>query len=476
MKKLLSIILAAILTITMFTSCADTAEALTSVYLNLGEKYLTDLDYEEAIVYFNKVIEVEPKNARAYLGSAEAYVAMGDIDSAIAILEQGIEVADDPTELEAMLAELLGEGEAETDEEIITNEEGEIEPVAETKLGILDNDMIRNPVYFEKSTITEIDFLDSLENAPEDAWDFSLDGDGSVLGWLDRTHLYIASDGGVIAGEDASYLFGTDISGLSYSDYNEHFMTNAYTSLKAIRFNNSLDTSNVTNMSYMFSVYSMYGFQDFITSSELLELDVSGIDTSNVTDMSGMFYSCVSLTSIDVGEFDTSNVTDMSDMFNTCETLESIDLSGFNTSNLVDMHGMFSNCTSLSTIDLSDFDTSKVVDLSYIFMYCRALASVNLSGFDTSNVTDMTGMFEGCTSLTSLDLSSFNTSKVTSMWLMFSTCRSLTSLDLSNFDTSNVTDMRAMFFGCTSLTSLDISNFDTTNADTSIMFANTIWG
>ncbi len=122
MKKLLSLILAIVLTITLFTSCAEPAEALTSVYLNLGEKYLTDLNYEEAIVYFNKVIEVEPKNARAYLGSAEAYVAMGDIDSAIAILEQGIEVVDDPTELEAMLAELLGEDEAEAEDEIVPDE------------------------------------------------------------------------------------------------------------------------------------------------------------------------------------------------------------------------------------------------------------------------------------------------------------------------------------------------------------------
>ena len=128
MKKFLSIILAITLTMSLFTSCAEPAEALTSVYLNLGEKYLTDLDYEEAIVYFNKVIEVEPKNARAYLGSAEAYVAMGDIDSAIAILKQGIAAVDDPTELEAMLAELLGETEAEDEvpeDEVVQEEQEE---------------------------------------------------------------------------------------------------------------------------------------------------------------------------------------------------------------------------------------------------------------------------------------------------------------------------------------------------------------
>ena len=103
MKRVLSIILSVVIAMPVFTSCATADKALASTYLNLGEKYITDLNHEEAIVYFNKVIEVEPKNERAYLGMAEAYVAMGDIDSAISILEQGIEAVDDPTELQAML-------------------------------------------------------------------------------------------------------------------------------------------------------------------------------------------------------------------------------------------------------------------------------------------------------------------------------------------------------------------------------------
>ncbi len=121
MKKLLSVILVVTLSLTLFTSCASVDKALASTYLNLGEKYLTDLDYEQAVVYFNKVIEVEPKNERAYLGAAEAYVALGDIDSAIAILEQGIEAVDDPTEIQAMLAELLGESETEEKDEVIAD-------------------------------------------------------------------------------------------------------------------------------------------------------------------------------------------------------------------------------------------------------------------------------------------------------------------------------------------------------------------
>ncbi len=105
MKKILSIILSVTLILTTFTSCEAIDKALASTYLNLGEKYLTDLDYEQAIVYFNKLIDVEPKNESAYLGIAEAYLALGDIDSAIEILEQGIAIVDAPADLEAMLEE-----------------------------------------------------------------------------------------------------------------------------------------------------------------------------------------------------------------------------------------------------------------------------------------------------------------------------------------------------------------------------------
>lgn len=63
--------------------------------LSLGEKYLLEMDYEKAILAFNKVIKVDPRNVKAYLGLADAYVGTGDIDKAIATLEKGLELTGD---------------------------------------------------------------------------------------------------------------------------------------------------------------------------------------------------------------------------------------------------------------------------------------------------------------------------------------------------------------------------------------------
>ena len=56
---------------------------------DLGMRYLSESNYEEAILAFTAAIEIDPKQPDAYLKTAEAYIAIGDIDSAIAALEQG---------------------------------------------------------------------------------------------------------------------------------------------------------------------------------------------------------------------------------------------------------------------------------------------------------------------------------------------------------------------------------------------------
>jgi tetratricopeptide (TPR) repeat protein len=93
-------------TLTLFVSCARPATPLTvTELLDLGEKYLLELNYEQALVQFLRVIEVEPMNPRGYIGAARAYVGLEQPDSAIAILRQGLELTEDYT-IREMLSEL----------------------------------------------------------------------------------------------------------------------------------------------------------------------------------------------------------------------------------------------------------------------------------------------------------------------------------------------------------------------------------
>ncbi|HIW83268.1 MAG TPA: WG repeat-containing protein [Candidatus Dorea gallistercoris] len=62
-------------------------------YIASAEKYLEDLDYENAEEAYLKAIEVDPKKAEAYLGLADTYYQQEDIDKAQDILAQGKKAA-----------------------------------------------------------------------------------------------------------------------------------------------------------------------------------------------------------------------------------------------------------------------------------------------------------------------------------------------------------------------------------------------
>lgn len=98
-KRLVSFILAFALVIGM-CACGQKNEIITDAptwqeQYDLGIRYLSEGNYEEAIIAFTAAIEIDPKQPDAYRKAAEAYEGLGDVDSAIAILQQGIEVTGD---------------------------------------------------------------------------------------------------------------------------------------------------------------------------------------------------------------------------------------------------------------------------------------------------------------------------------------------------------------------------------------------
>jgi tetratricopeptide (TPR) repeat protein len=61
--------------------------------LDLGEKYLLELNYAQAILQFELAIDIEPRNVRAILGIADAYLHLGQQDQAITALSTGFEAS-----------------------------------------------------------------------------------------------------------------------------------------------------------------------------------------------------------------------------------------------------------------------------------------------------------------------------------------------------------------------------------------------
>ena len=163
------------------------------------------------------------------------------------------------------------------------------------------------------------------------------------------------------------------------------------------------------------------------------------------------------LKQINVSNWDTSNVTNMSNMFSHCELLTSIDVSKWNTSKVTNMEGMFVDCNLLASVDVSKWNTSKVIDMASMFSGCGTLRSIDVSKWNTSNVTDISGMFFGCSSLHSVDITGWDTSKVTNMTRLFFNCSSLTTIT-GVLDFKNCTEYYGTFFGCNNLTSVKVKN------------------
>ncbi len=259
----------------------------------------------------------------------------------------------------------------------------------------------------------------------------------------------------------------TSITGLSYLNTSEvtnmEYMFFRCSKLTSLNLNLSgFNTSKVTKMKFIFG-----------ECSGLTSLNVAGFNTANVSDMSAMFQGCSALTTLDLSSFNTANVTTMALMFSKCSNLTSLDLSSFNTANVKEMSFMFYACYALTSLDISSFRTPKVTSMSYMFNNCRALTSLDVSRFSTVNVTSMNQMFTSCWNLTDLDVSSFTTVKVTNMYAMFSHCRKLTAIDVSGFNTENVTDMDEMFSNCISVKRLDLHKWDTSSVtDMTSMFSN----
>ena len=95
-------------------------------------------------------------------------------------------------------------------------------------------------------------------------------------------------------------------------------------------------------------------------------------DTTNVTNMSNMFSNCSNLTTVPL--FDTKNVRNMRYMFSHCYKLTTVPQ--FDTSKVTNMYSMLNYCYKLTTVP--QFDTSNVTNMASMFSGCSSLEEIHM--------------------------------------------------------------------------------------------------
>lgn len=139
-------------------------------------------------------------------------------------------------------------------------------------------------------------------------------------------------------------------------------------------------------------------FNGFLQLTEIK--GIKNLNTSNVSDMAYMFAGCSKLKSVDLTYMYSPYVKNMSYMFCDCSSLKTVYLKGLNTSNVENMNNMFERCTSLGYLDLSSFNTQKVKNFEKMFYGCSWLKAIYASPkfvvVNSPNLISKALMFELC--------------------------------------------------------------------------------
>ena len=186
-KSPLRLLAAVLLAVALLTACTSKAQkAMEKV--ELGQKYLTEQNYTEAVASFTEAIGLDPENIPAYMGRAQAYTGLKQYDDAKADYTTAIEKTEDQpyTQAEAYI------GRAEVNELTTDNEDAlsdyesastaldkvDVEKITDVTEQMLEalkikvyNACARLSAFFGQNEAAAASYtkaLDSLEKLPDD--------------------------------------------------------------------------------------------------------------------------------------------------------------------------------------------------------------------------------------------------------------------------------------------------------------------
>ena len=271
--------------------------------------------------------------------------------------------------------------------------------------------------------------------------------------------------------------------------------------LTSVKFENTSETTALTNMQYMFGAcpllksFSMNGkdadammkgdfskattLQDLFNGSTGLEdIEIKG-DLSSLTNITSLLAGNTALkTALFDGEF--SALPKLETLFSGKTNLTNATLKG-DFSSVGSLKDLFLNCSSLTSATL-DANFTSLTNLQSTFNGCSALPTVTLKG-DFSNVSTTQSMFNNCKSLTSATLDGDFGAALTSMRYMFGACELLESVSFTSEgddadvsvkgDFSGVTTMQDLFNGgCSNLKNVTLAENFSSLTNIGSLFAN----
>lgn len=101
-KKIVVLHILLVLCLLTVSSCSKYTEVSWQEQYDLGVRYLSECNYEEAIIAFSAAIEIDSRQAVVYEQLSYAYQEIGNLDRAIKVLQAGYEATGDDGLLESL--------------------------------------------------------------------------------------------------------------------------------------------------------------------------------------------------------------------------------------------------------------------------------------------------------------------------------------------------------------------------------------
>ncbi|MBO5004246.1 MAG: DUF285 domain-containing protein [Clostridia bacterium] len=155
---------------------------------------------------------------------------------------------------------------------------------------------------------------------------------------------------------------------------------------------NCIDTSNITDMAYLFQFACSKAGMERIGC----QINVSTWDVSNVYNMRALFANSVIDINPGISDWNVSKVRYMENMFNSVDKFDA-NLENWDVSNVETMNFMFSNCYIFKGEGLKNWNVKNLTYSSYMFISCKTF-NEDISNWNIDNIRYMQGMFNGCIS------------------------------------------------------------------------------